>query len=100
VLEKQRLRREVALYKYTATAREAQRQRDAAIEQQRSAEEKRLRELARQAAAEKQAEAAAKAKADAEARAKAEAQQLPLLNGQVPQTGAPLNFNNLPGIAR
>ncbi|MGY5807711.1 AsmA family protein [Rhizobium sp. LEGMi198b] len=100
VLEKQRLRREVALYKYTAVAREAQRQRDAAVEQQRSAEEKRLRELARKAEAEKQAEAAARAKASAEARAKAEAQQLPALNGQVPQTGAPLNFNNLPGIAR
>jgi hypothetical protein len=100
VLEKQRLRREVALYKYTATMREAQRQRDAAIEQQRSLEETRLRELAQKAAAEKQAEAAAKAKADAEARAKAQAQQLPVLNGQGPQKIAPLNFNGLPGIAQ
>jgi peptidoglycan hydrolase CwlO-like protein len=100
VLEKQRLRREVALYKYTATMREAQRQRDAALEQQRSLEETRLRELAREAAAEKQAEAAAKAKADAEARAKAQAQQLPALNGQAPQKIAPLNFNGLPGIAQ
>ncbi|KEA06399.1 AsmA family protein [Rhizobium rhizogenes] len=100
VLEKQRLRREVALYKYTATMREAQRQRDAALEQQRSLEEQRLRELAQKAAAEKQAEAAAKAKADAEARAKAQAQQLPVLNGQGPQKIAPLNFNGLPGIAQ
>lgn len=51
VLEKQRLRREVALYKYVAGVREAQRQRDAAVEQQRRAEEERLRDLARQAAA-------------------------------------------------
>ncbi|WP_184354497.1 AsmA family protein [Rhizobium sp. BK602] len=108
VLEKQRLRREVALYKYDAGVREAQRQRDAAIEQQRLLEEQRLRELAREAAAQKQAEAATKAKADADARekaeaaarAKAEAQQLPVLNGQVPQKIAPLNFNGLPGIAR
>lgn len=108
VLEKQRLRREVALYKYNAGIREAQRQRDAAMEQQRMLEEKRLRELAREAAAQKQAEAAAKAKADADARAKAEAaaranaeaQQLPVLNGQAPQRIAPLNFNGLPGVAR
>jgi hypothetical protein len=104
VLEKQRLRREVALYKYTAVVRDAQRQRDAVLEQQRSCEEKRLRELARDAAAESQAKAAAaaeaKARADAEARAKAQAQQLPVLNGQVPQKIAPLNFNGLPGVAQ
>ncbi|QND47539.1 AsmA family protein [Rhizobium lusitanum] len=100
VLEKQRLRREVALYKYTAVVRDAQRQRDAVFEQQRSLEETRLRELAREAAAEKQAEAAAKAKAEAEARSKAQAQQFPVLNGQGPQKVAPLNFNGLPGIAQ
>ncbi|GAC1040678.1 AsmA family protein [Rhizobium sp. No.120] len=100
VLEKQRLRREVGLYKYVAGVREAQRQRDAAIEQQRRAEEERLRNLAQQAAAQKQAEEevrakqaaeeAAKAKAAADARAKAEAQHPP----------APLNFNELPGVAQ
>ncbi len=100
VLEKQRLRREVSLYKYVAVAREAQRQRDAAIEQQRRAEEIRLRDLMRQAAAQKQAEEEAKAKAAAEARAKAEVQQLPALNGQSPQPTAPLNFNGLPGVAQ
>jgi uncharacterized protein involved in outer membrane biogenesis len=108
VLEKQRLRREAALYKYEAAVREAQRQRDAAIEQQRRAEEERLRDLARQAAAQKQAEEearakqaadeAAKAKAAAEARAKAEAQRVP--NNSAPQTNAPLNFNELPGVAQ
>ncbi len=114
VLEKQRLRREVSLYKYTATVREAQRQRDAAIEQQRRAEESRLRDLARQAAAQKQAEdeakarqaeeqarakqqAAEEAKAAAEARAKAEAQPEPKTDTQAPKTPAPLNFNELPG---
>ncbi|MBB3285924.1 MULTISPECIES: AsmA family protein [unclassified Rhizobium] len=110
VLEKQRLRREVALYKFTAVAREAQRQRDAAIEQQRRAEENRLRDLARQAAAQKQAqeearakqqaEEEAKARAAAEARARAETQRAPALNGQAPQTNAPLNFNELPGVAQ
>lgn len=105
VLEKQRLRREVALYKYVAAVREAQRQREAAIEQQRRGEEERLRNLAQQAAAQKQAEEearakqaadeAAKAKAAADARARAEAQHPP-----VPQTTAPLNFNELPGVAQ
>jgi len=100
VLEKQRLRREVSLYKYVAVAREAQRQRDAAIEQQRRAEEIRLRDLMRRTAAEKQADEEAKAKAAAEARAKAEVQQLPALNGQSPQPTTPLNFNGLPGVAQ
>jgi hypothetical protein len=125
VLEKQRLRREIALYKFNASEREVQRQRDLQVEQERSFEEKRLRALALQADAQRKAEAeakakleaAAKAKADAEAqakakadaeaqakaeaaaRAKAEAQQLPVLNGQ-PQTGGALNFNGLPGVAR
>ncbi|MGY5775452.1 AsmA family protein [Rhizobium sp. LEGMi135b] len=108
VLEKQRLRREVVLYKYEAGVREAQRQRDAAVEQQRRAEEERLRDLARQAAAQKQAEEearakqaaeeAAKAKAAADARTKAEAQHP--LNSPAPQTTAPLNFNELPGVAQ
>ncbi|NLR96490.1 AsmA family protein [Rhizobium sp. P38BS-XIX] len=118
VLEKQRLRREVALYKYTAVAREAQRQRDAAIEQQRRAEEVRLRDLARQAAAQKQAEDAAKAqqaeqeakakqaeedakaKAAADARAKAEAQPSPVPNSQAPANVPPLNLNMTPGTAQ
>ncbi|NTF42415.1 AsmA family protein [Rhizobium rhizogenes] len=118
VLEKQRLRREVGLYKYAAGVREAQRQRDAAIEQQRRAEEIRLRDLARQAAAQKQAEdeakakqaadeakakaaaEEAKAKAAAEAKARAEAQQAPAPSGQAPKAGAPLNFNELPGVAQ
>jgi uncharacterized protein involved in outer membrane biogenesis len=110
VLEKQRLRREVALYKYVAGVREAQRQRDAAIEQQRRAEEQRLRDLARQAAEQKQAEEdarakqaaeeAAKAKAAADARAKVEAQRPPPPNNPAPQTTSPLNFNELPGVAQ
>jgi hypothetical protein len=74
VLEKQRLRREVALYKFDAVQRELQRQQDAVIEQQRQAEENRLRVLAQQAAAQRQVDAEAKAKADAEAKAQAAAQ--------------------------
>jgi hypothetical protein len=99
VLEKQRLRREVALYRFDAAQREIQRQHDAQIEQQRRAEEQRLRGLAQQAAAEKKAEADARAKAEAEERARAEAQrQIP--GGTTAPDSGTLNFNGLPGIAR
>jgi hypothetical protein len=70
VLEKQRLRREVALYKFN----DIERQKAAAFEAQRQAEEQRLRALAAQAERDRQAaEAKAKADAEAEARAKAKA---------------------------
>jgi hypothetical protein len=97
VLEKQRLRREVALYKFDAAQREIQRQHDALVEQQRSAEEKRLRVLAQQAEEERQAEAEARAKAEADARADAQRQ----IQGGLPSTTpGTLNFNGLPGVAR
>jgi hypothetical protein len=98
VLEKQRLRREVALYKFTAAQREIERQRQAEIERQREAEERRLRTLAQQAVERQRADAEAKAKAEAEAaRARAEAgrQATPL-----PPGAGNLNFNSLPGIAQ
>jgi membrane protein involved in colicin uptake len=69
VLEKQRLRREVALYKFN----DAERIKAAAIEAQRKAEEERLRVLAAEAAREK-AEADARARAEAEAQLKADAE--------------------------
>ncbi|MBB4272708.1 uncharacterized protein involved in outer membrane biogenesis [Rhizobium mongolense] len=103
VLEKQRLRREVALYKFN----DAQRVRAAAIEAQRKAEEERLRALAAEAARQK-AEAEAKAKAEAEAKAKAEAEanaaaeeearRAQQLNQPPPITGNRLNFDALPGV--
>lgn len=74
VLEKQRLRREVALYKFNDAQREAARLRAAEIERQRQAEELRLRALAIQAAEQKKAEEQARAKAQAEAEARAKAQ--------------------------
>lgn len=100
VLEKQRLRREVALYKYVAGVREAQRQRDAAIEQQRRAEEERLRNLAQQAAAQKQAEDEARAKLAAEEAAKAKAAADARTKAETQHPTAPLNFNELPGVAQ
>ncbi len=100
VLEKQRLRREVALYKYVAGVREAQRQRDAAIEQQRRAEEERLRNLAQQAAAQKQAEEEARAKQAAEEAAKAKAAADARAKAETQHPTAPLNFNELPGVAQ
>ena len=69
VLEKQRLRREVALYKFNG----AERQKAVAFEAEQQAEEQRLRALAAQAERERQA-AEAKAKAEAEAKAKADAE--------------------------
>ena len=105
VLEKQRLRREVALYRFDAAQREIERQRQVLFQQQRAAEETRLRDLARQDAARKaeadakaKADADAKAKADAEARARAEAQRQ-TTPGQIPGANS-LNFNAMPGVAR
>jgi hypothetical protein len=69
VLEKQRLRREVSLYKFN----DAERAKAAAIEAQRRAEEERLRTLAAQQAERDKADAEARAKAEAEARAKEKA---------------------------
>jgi uncharacterized protein involved in outer membrane biogenesis len=69
VLEKQRLRREVSLYKFN----NAERERAAAIETQRRAEEERLRTLAAQQAEREKAEAEARAKAEAEVRAREKA---------------------------
>ncbi|KAA0701187.1 AsmA family protein [Neorhizobium sp. P12A] len=107
VLEKQRLRREVALYKFDAAQREIQRQHDALVEQQRSAEEKRLRVLAQQAEEERQAEAEARAKAEADAKARADAEakaradaQRQIQGGLPSTTPGTLNFNGLPGVAR
>jgi uncharacterized protein involved in outer membrane biogenesis len=121
VLEKQRLRREVALYKYDAVQRELQQQQDLVTEQQRSAEESRLRVLARQAEVQRQAEAEARAKAeaeaaaqaeaeakakaeadakaraDAEAKAKAQSPQIIKPDGTAPLGAGSLNFNTLPG---
>jgi hypothetical protein len=125
VLEKQRLRREVGLYKAKAAEREAERLR--------AVEEQRRRQMAAEAAAQQKAEAAARAlaekKAADEARAaeeaarKAEQQNLDLLpfdpggvvrGGELtpPQDGAVisppveepatrnpvLNFDALPGV--
>jgi uncharacterized protein involved in outer membrane biogenesis len=75
VLEKQRLRREVSLYKYAASERDIKRQQDAVMDAQRKAEEERLRVLSQQAEAQQRADAAAKAKikADADAAARAQA---------------------------
>jgi chemotaxis protein histidine kinase CheA len=100
VLEKQRLRREVALYRFN----DAERIKAAEIEQQRQAEEERLRALAQKAAAEKaaaEAEAAraaeAKAKADADAQARAAAEAEAARRSGQAQPG-PLNFDQLPGV--
>ncbi|MBY5791426.1 AsmA family protein [Rhizobium leguminosarum bv. viciae] len=100
VLEKQRLRREVALYRFN----DAERIKAAEIERQRQAEEERLRALAQKAAAEKaaaEAEAAraveAKAKADADAQARAAAEAEAARRSGQAQPG-PLNFDQLPGI--
>ncbi|MBE1506203.1 AsmA family protein [Rhizobium viscosum] len=97
VLEKQRLRREVALYRFN----DAQRAAAAEIERQRQAEEERLRALAQQAA-ERKAEAEAKAAADAKAKAEAEAQARAAAEAEaarrsVPQPGQ-LNFDQVPGV--
>ncbi|MBB4477630.1 uncharacterized protein involved in outer membrane biogenesis [Rhizobium etli] len=96
VLEKQRLRREAALYRFN----DAERVRAAEIERQRQAEEERLRALAQAAAVQKAATEAAAAraaeardKADAQARAAAEAARR---SGQA-QPG-PLNFDQMPGV--
>jgi hypothetical protein len=112
VLEKQRLRREVALYRFN----DAERVKAAAIEAQRKAEEERLRALAEQAAKEK-AEAEAKAKAAADAKAKADAEAKAAADAKAaaeaeaerraaqqtepapPVTGNRLNFDTLPGVA-
>ncbi|WP_310294676.1 AsmA-like C-terminal region-containing protein [Rhizobium sp. BE258] len=112
VLEKQRLRREVALYKFN----DAERARAAAIEAERKAEEDRLRALAEEAARQKaeadarakaeadakaKAEADAKAAADAEAAAAAEAQRRAegqLVDPAPPVSGNKLNFDTLPGV--
>lgn len=100
VLEKQRLRREVALYRFN----DAERIKAAEIEKQRQAEEERLRALAQKAAAEKaaaEAEAAhaaeAKAKADADAQARAAAEAEAARRSGQAQPG-PLNFDQLPGV--
>jgi AsmA-like C-terminal region len=114
VLEKQRLRREVALYKFNAVQRELQRQQDAIIEQQRQAEEQRLRGLAQQAAEQRRLDDEARAKADAEAQAKADADAKTRAAAQAkadadakakaqppggvsPLGAGSLNFNTLPG---
>jgi len=100
VLEKQRLRREVALYKFN----DAERARAAAIEAERKAEEERLRALAEAAAKQKaEAEARAKAEADAKTAAEAEAQRRAAASQDrggsdpaPPVTGNRLNFDTLP----
>ncbi|EPE97652.1 AsmA family protein [Rhizobium grahamii] len=69
VLEKQRLRREVALFKFN----DLERQKAAAFEAQQQAEEQRLRDLAAAQAERERQAAEAKAKAEAEAKAKADA---------------------------
>lgn len=73
VLEKQRLRREVALYKFRDGEREAERARAAEQEQVRRAEEVRLRALAVENAERLKAEAAAQAAAAEKAAAEAAA---------------------------
>lgn len=108
VLEKQRLRREVALYKYRADERQAARERAAAEEQMRRAEEIRLRQLAREAERLRR-EALAKAaqeKAEAERRLQEQQklqQQAPAATPDAGSGGAngntpPLNFDVLPKI--
>ncbi len=98
VLEKQRLRREVALFKFNAAQREIERQRQVEIERQRVAEEQRLRALAQQAAIEKQAAADAKMKADAEARARAEVATTPGARWPVPsERGRKPEFQRIAG---
>ncbi|PWE54454.1 hypothetical protein DEM27_20335 [Metarhizobium album] len=74
VLEKQRLRREVALYKFRADERRAARERAAEEERIRSGEELRLRKLAIEREAQRKAEADAKAAAERAEREKAEAE--------------------------
>jgi membrane protein involved in colicin uptake len=99
VLEKQRLRREVALYRFN----DAQRVAAAEIERQRQAEEQRLRALA-QDAAQRKAEAEAKAAAEAAARAKAEAEARAASEAEAarrterPSPPGQLNFDQLPGV--
>ncbi|KQV82908.1 AsmA-like C-terminal region-containing protein [Rhizobium sp. Root1220] len=94
VLEKQRLRREVALYKFN----DAEREKAAAIEAQRRAEEERLRLLAAQAQREKEAaEARAKAKAAEDARVAAEAARRQQEELVVPPQNS-LNFETVPGL--
>lgn len=113
VLEKQRLRREAALYRFNAAERQAAREKAASEEKIRRAEEARLRALALEAARAK-AEAAAKAAADAamQAAEKAEAERLaaeaeaarkaaqaadrPALLAPTPSPQ--LQFNSLPGV--
>jgi hypothetical protein len=90
VLEKQRLRREVALYRYN----DAERVKAAEIERQRQAEEERLRALA-QEAAQRKAEAEARAKAEAEARARAAAEAEAARRAEQP---GQLNFDQVPGV--
>jgi uncharacterized protein involved in outer membrane biogenesis len=89
VLEKQRLRREVALYRFN----DAERARIAEIERQRQAEEERLRALAQEAAQRRAAEE--KAKADAQAKAAAEAEAARRAEQFRP---GQLNFEGVPGI--
>ncbi len=93
VLEKQRLRREVALYRFN----EAQRVAAAEIERQRQAEEQRLRVLA-QEAAQRKAEAEARARAEAEAKAKAASEAEAARRAEQPLPPGQLNFDQLPGV--
>jgi hypothetical protein len=118
VLEKQRLRREVALYKANAASREAERLRLEEEERRRKAaaeeairlkKEAEARALVEKQAAEEAARVAAEAKAAAEVARKAREQQnqsvLPVDPSQgvereelPPITGNSLNFNDLPGV--
>ncbi len=93
VLEKQRLRREVALYRFN----DAQRVAAAEIERQRQAEEQRLRVLA-QEAAQRKAEAEARARAEAEAKAKAASEAEAARRAEQPLPPGQLNFDQLPGV--
>ncbi len=101
VLEKQRLRREVALYRFN----DAQRAAAAEVERQRKAEEERLRALAQEAAQRKAvaeakaaAEAEARAKAEAEAKAKAASEAEAARRAEQPLSPGQLNFDQLPGV--
>lgn len=110
VLEKQRLRREVALYKYRSDERQAARERAAAEEQIRRAEEIRLRQLAQQAE-QQRLDALAKAaqeKAEAERKLQEQRQlqqqqqqqqQAPSTNSNTGTGNTPsLNFEVLPNV--
>jgi uncharacterized protein involved in outer membrane biogenesis len=77
IMEKQRLRREVALYRFQASERQAAQERAAAAEQTRKQEEERLRAMAQERAEAEKAAAAAEKVAQEKLKRQQEAQPKP-----------------------